>query len=79
MAAALREFMLKTERLTQSAESGRVNLQLIMGTKKNTSMSKSFQSLTTFRQAKEIANAVTESDTEYLRLFLLAGRKTATA
>lgn len=75
MAAALREFMLKTERLTQSAESGRVNLQLIMGTKKNTSMSKSFQSLTTFGQAKEIANAVTESDTEYLRLFLLGWQK----
>lgn len=75
MAAALREFMLGTGRLTPSAESVKVNLQLIMGTKKNTSMSKSFQSLTTFNQAKEIVNSVTESDADCLRLFLLGWQK----
>lgn len=75
LAAALRDFMLKTGRLTPTAEDGRVNLQLIMGTKKNTSMSKSFQSLTTFRQAREIVNAVTDSEQDSLRLFLLGWQK----
>lgn len=75
IAAELRGFMQKTDRLNTAAVKNKVNLQFIMGTRQNSSMQGGFVALTTFEQVKEITESLNTENGEELRLFLLGWQK----